>query len=142
MLFNRPIKVVIVLQAGLILAFLLMRFDQKCPSCRDYYEIPTISWMVLFLLTIVLPFVFSRFFIFKRANKKRITLLFISVLTVETAFAVISPSLYGGGNTDFQYGDFLKVGVYFGLPIAGLSLISTSQISFQLYNRVPTGDRS
>ena len=139
MLFNRPIKVVVVLQVGFILAFLLRRSAQNGPF---YDELPTISLLVLFLLTILLPFVFSRLFILKRATKNRIKLLFVSVLAVEAVFAMISSSLYGRGNPDLQHADGLIVGVYFGLPIAGFSLISTSQISFQLYNRVPTGDRS
>ena len=138
MKFNLLIIGVIVLQGGFLLAFLISRFNQ----INRYNELPTISWTVVFLLTILLPFVLSLFFILKRATKKRIVLLLISVLVVESVFAVISPFLYGGtGNPDLALFDWLIVGFIYGLPIAGLSLLSTIILSFKSYKRSQQGNR-
>ena len=128
---------VIVLQGGFILAFLISRSNES----DEIDDLPIISWTVIFLLTILLPFVLSPFFIFKRATGKRIELLLYSVLGVEIVFAVISPFLYGGTDSDLGFADWPVVGVTYGLPIAGLSLLSTIILSFKFYKRSQQGNR-
>ncbi len=137
MKFNLLFIGVIVLQGGFLLAFLISRFNQ----IDENDDLPIISWTVIFLLTILLPFVFSLFFILKRATKKRIALLLVSVLGVEILFAVISPFLYGGTDSDLGFADWPIVGVDYGLPIAGLSLLSTIILSFKFYKRSQQGNR-
>lgn len=145
MKFNLPIIGVMVLQGGFLFAYVNRGFDQYH---RFQYYYPygrfssdvlqvNISWTVVFLLAILVPVVLFLSFVFIRATKKRIALLFILVLAVEIGFALISPFVVyeGVGKPDWALADWMFVGLVYGLPIAGLSLISTALMSWKFYKR-------
>ena len=142
MKFNLLIIGVMVLQGGFLLAYLNrgindyhreLQYDGPYGRFSSDVLQATISWIVILLLIILLPFVLSRILIFKEATKKRIKLLFISILTVEFAFAVSTLFIYGGANPEWAFTHWIFIGFLYGLPIAGLSLVSTALMSWKFY---------
>jgi len=128
---------IIALQGLLLFNFIfgrLTHIENYNATYSEFFRI-TISWGVISLIIILLPLILSQFLIRKRTTKKRIVLLFISVLAVEIVFSITSLSFYEGALSDFAFLDWIFTGLLVWLPIVVLSLLSTALLSWKFHRR-------